>query len=180
MLPVRGAFFCCLFRNGRFVSELDMGLLFRAIGLFLVTGVFISLGIRSRGGMAMILFIRISAAALSVYMFKQFILYCCAERVKNEVNSFTACQLRRRDEIAISGNQHDLIHLLFIGQRRDINADLHIHTFLLDIWRKIPFFQICNLNFPCAEFLQYIILNIVFGIVIVEDAKAKSDLSFLL
>ena len=100
--------------------------------------------------MAMILFIRISAAALSVYVFKQFVFYCCTERVKNKVNSFTARQLRGWDKITISGNQNDLFYLLFIGQRRDIDADLHIHALLLDVRHEIFFGKLGDIHLAGA------------------------------
>ena len=86
-------------------------------------------------------------------MLKQFRFNWSIKWVKNKVNPFATCQLSCRYEVAVASNKHNLIYLMLIRKGRNINANFHINTFLLDIWLKIRLRQLVEADCSRAQFL---------------------------
>lgn len=78
-----------------------------------------------------------TGGAQTVNMFVQVGRDALPHRVKNEVDTFATGLLRGRDEICITSNQHYLIDLLLERQRRNVDADPHVHPFLLEVKRHV-------------------------------------------
>jgi hypothetical protein len=62
-------------------------------------------------------------------------------RVEDEVNPFPPCHFCSRNEVGVSGYQHDLIHLSLEREGGNINAYAHINPLLPDCWNYISVIQ---------------------------------------
>lgn len=66
-------------------------------------------------------------------MLNQFIANVCPHWIKDKVYTFPASQLCCWYKITVSGNKDDLINLVFVGERGNIDADFHVDSLLLSI-----------------------------------------------
>ena len=71
-------------------------------------------------------------------------------RIKNKIHSFGACQFGCGNKVHVTSDQHNPIHLLFQSQSGDVDADLHIHTFLAHVVDDIVFLKISD-GSPAAQ-----------------------------
>ena len=71
----------------------------------------------------------------------------CSHRIQDEINPFTSCELRGGNKITISGNKNNLINLMLISERRDIDADFHVYALLPRVKLKIVYCQAVQCSF---------------------------------
>ncbi len=76
--------------------------------------------------------------------------------VQNKINSLSTGQFSCWDKITVTRNKDDLIHLMFICQRSNINANFNVNPFLLNRKYKIFLLQVGYRYFPQAQFLCYL------------------------
>lgn len=99
----------------------------------------------------------------------------CAHGVQYDVNTFAAGKLNGRDEVCVSGDQHDLIHLVLVRHCRDIQSKPHIDALLnyiefeILIARRMAFAPAMNGIRPQPPWRQ----------ILVQSAKPQRDLSCL-
>lgn len=98
-------------------------------------------------------------------MLEQILTDIAPHGIKNKINAFSSRQLCGRNKVAISGNKDDLIDLLFICERSNIDADFHINAFLLRIEFKIILCQGIQGSLPGKKGFRDFWLKVVIHVV---------------
>ena len=111
-------------------------------------------------------------------MFKQFIFYRCAERIENEINPLHGAPASPPGQNRCLRQSARSAPPVFVSQRSDINADLHIHALLLDVRHEVFSVSSEMFSLPVHSFFQHIPADLKFGVVVVEDAKTQRDFLF--
>src|SRR6185437_5907142 len=81
-------------------------------------------------------------------------------RVEDEVDAFAARQLRGGDEIRVAGHQHDLVHQVLVGQRGDVDADLHVYLGLAHVRLVVLVAQVVPFQAAVAQLLHGLVLEL--------------------
>ena len=77
-------------------------------------------------------------------MFKEIRLYVFSHGIKYEVDAFSSGLFCCRYKVTVSGNQNNSVDLLLEGHRRDVNANHHIDTLLLDFQCEVGLCQLID------------------------------------
>lgn len=72
-----------------------------------------------------------------VYVLEKIRTYLCTHRVENKINSLPAGQFCGRNEIAVARNQDNLVNLLLVSKRSNVDAYTHIDTLLRGVKQKV-------------------------------------------
>ena len=72
-------------------------------------------------------------------MLEKVSLNVCPHRIQYEDNSFASCELCGRNKITVSGDKNNLINLMLISKRRNIETNFHVYTLLSCVKLKIVY-----------------------------------------
>ena len=81
-------------------------------------------------------------------------------RIEDEIDPLVAGQLGGRNEIRVPGHQDDLVDLLLVRQRSDINADLHIDLGLAHIGLEMFIAEVAPLQGALTQLLIGVALEL--------------------
>lgn len=99
--------------------------------------------------------------------------------VEDEVDPLAPGELGGRNEVAVAGDQHDLVDLALVGHGRDVETDAHVDAFLAHLVEDVLLVEIRDGNPSTEEVLNPLRLYGPVAAALVQVAEAQRYLALL-